>query len=152
MMSGIDIVHVPFRGTPAAQSALMAGDVQAMFDAIGSSVGHIQSGALRAIGDDAPAGAAGRSANRRCGPRLYGDRMARFRRPQGHAEGDRRAAQSRVRLSVQDHRLTACEAAALRSVFTPRAVTPRSRSPEHPNFQRAALRKRALHDPAQSLS
>jgi tripartite-type tricarboxylate transporter receptor subunit TctC len=50
MMSGIEVVHVPFRGTPAAQSALMAGDVQAMFDAIGSSVGHIQSGALRAIG------------------------------------------------------------------------------------------------------
>ena len=50
MMSGIEVVHVPFRGTPAAQSALVAGDVQAMFDAIGSSVGHIQSGALRAIG------------------------------------------------------------------------------------------------------
>ena len=50
MMSGIEVVHVPFRGTPAAQSALMAGDVQAMFDAIGSSVGQIQSGALRAIG------------------------------------------------------------------------------------------------------
>src|ERR1700730_2072806 len=50
MMSGIEVVHVPFRGTPAAQSALMAGDVQAMFDAIGSSVPHIQSGALRALG------------------------------------------------------------------------------------------------------
>jgi tripartite-type tricarboxylate transporter receptor subunit TctC len=41
MMTGVDVVHVPFRGTPAAQSALMAGDVQAMFDAIGSSVAHI---------------------------------------------------------------------------------------------------------------
>jgi len=50
MMTGIDVVHVPFRGTPAAQSALMAGDVQAMFDAIGSSVAHIQAGALRALG------------------------------------------------------------------------------------------------------
>jgi tripartite-type tricarboxylate transporter receptor subunit TctC len=50
MMTGIDVVHVPFRGTPAAQSALMAGDVQAMFDAVGSSVAHIQAGALRAIG------------------------------------------------------------------------------------------------------
>jgi tripartite-type tricarboxylate transporter receptor subunit TctC len=50
MMTGVDVVHVPFRGTPAAQSALMAGDVQAMFDAIGSSVAHIQAGALRAIG------------------------------------------------------------------------------------------------------
>src|SRR5262245_2675207 len=37
-------------GTPAAHSALMAGDVHAMFDAVGSAVPHIQSGALRALG------------------------------------------------------------------------------------------------------
>jgi tripartite-type tricarboxylate transporter receptor subunit TctC len=55
MMSGIDVVHVPYRGTPAAQSALMAGDVQAMFDAVGSSVPLIQSGALRAVGVSATA-------------------------------------------------------------------------------------------------
>ena len=50
MMTGIDVVHVPYRGTPAAHSALMAGDVQAFFDAVGSSVPHIQSGSLRALG------------------------------------------------------------------------------------------------------
>ena len=50
MMTGIDVVHVPDRGTPAAHSALMAGDVHAMFDAVGSAVPHIQSGALRALG------------------------------------------------------------------------------------------------------
>src|SRR5262249_39739979 len=50
MMTGIDVVHVPYRGTPAAHSALMAGDVHAMFDAVGASVPHIQSGALRALG------------------------------------------------------------------------------------------------------
>src|SRR5215475_8781020 len=50
MMTGIEIVHVPYRGTPAAHSALMAGDVHAMFDAVGSAVPHIQSGALRALG------------------------------------------------------------------------------------------------------
>jgi tripartite-type tricarboxylate transporter receptor subunit TctC len=50
MMTGIDVVHVPYRGTPAAHSALMAGDVHAMFDAVGSAVPHIQSGALRALG------------------------------------------------------------------------------------------------------
>jgi tripartite-type tricarboxylate transporter receptor subunit TctC len=55
MKTGIDVVHVPYRGTPAAQSALMAGDVQAMFDAVGSSVAHIQAGALRAIGVSATA-------------------------------------------------------------------------------------------------
>src|SRR5215475_3893014 len=31
MMTGIEIVHVPYRGTPAAHSALMAGDIHAMF-------------------------------------------------------------------------------------------------------------------------
>ena len=55
MMTGIDIVHVPYRGTPAAQSALMAGDVHAMFDAVGSSVPHIQAGALHALGVTATA-------------------------------------------------------------------------------------------------
>ena len=41
---------MPYRGTPAAHSALMAGDVQAFFDAVGSSVPHIQSRSLRALG------------------------------------------------------------------------------------------------------
>ena len=49
MMTGIDVVHVPYR-TPAAHSALLAGDVHAMFDAIGSAVPQIQEGALRALG------------------------------------------------------------------------------------------------------
>ena len=49
-MTGIEDVHVPYRGTPAAHSALIAGDVHAMFDAIGSSMAHIQAGTLRALG------------------------------------------------------------------------------------------------------
>jgi tripartite-type tricarboxylate transporter receptor subunit TctC len=55
MMTGIDVVHVPYRGTAAAQSGLMAGDVHAMFDAIGAAVPHIQSGKLRALGVTATA-------------------------------------------------------------------------------------------------
>src|SRR5499433_4513776 len=50
MMTGIEVVHVPYRGTPAAHSALIAGDVHAMFDAVGSSLPHLQSGGLRALG------------------------------------------------------------------------------------------------------
>ncbi|PWT87596.1 MAG: MFS transporter [Proteobacteria bacterium] len=50
MMADINIVHVPFRGTPAAQSAVMAGDVHASFDAVGASVPLIQAGSLRALG------------------------------------------------------------------------------------------------------
>jgi tripartite-type tricarboxylate transporter receptor subunit TctC len=50
MMTGIEFVHVPYRGTPAAHSALLAGDVHAMFDTVGTAVPHIKSGALRALG------------------------------------------------------------------------------------------------------
>ena len=55
MATGTEMVHVPYRGTPAAQSALLAGDVDAMFDAVGSSMPHIQSGTLRALGVTATA-------------------------------------------------------------------------------------------------
>src|SRR3954471_15189797 len=55
MMTGIEVVHVPYRGTPAVHSALLAGDVHVIFDAIGSSLLQIQSGALRALGVTAPA-------------------------------------------------------------------------------------------------
>ncbi len=96
MTTGVELVHVPYRGTPAAHSALLAGDVHAMFDAIGSAVPQIKSGALRALGvtaaarmpvlpDIPPVGD--------FGPRLRGDRLARHRRSQGHAARDRRAAQ-----------------------------------------------------------
>jgi tripartite-type tricarboxylate transporter receptor subunit TctC len=50
MMTGVEVVHVPYRGTPAAHSGLMAGDVHAMFDATGSALPHVQLGALRALG------------------------------------------------------------------------------------------------------
>jgi tripartite-type tricarboxylate transporter receptor subunit TctC len=50
MSTGIEVVHVPYRGTPAAHAALLAGEAHAMFDAIGSAVPQIQSGALRALG------------------------------------------------------------------------------------------------------
>jgi tripartite-type tricarboxylate transporter receptor subunit TctC len=55
MMTGVEVVHVPYRGTPAAHSGLMAGDVHAMFDATASALPHIQSGALRALGVTATA-------------------------------------------------------------------------------------------------
>src|SRR5262249_10043131 len=50
MKAGIDVVHVPYRGTPAAHSALLAGDLHAMFDAVGSAMPQIQAGALRPLG------------------------------------------------------------------------------------------------------
>jgi tripartite-type tricarboxylate transporter receptor subunit TctC len=55
MMTGIEFVHVPYRGTPAVYSALLAGDVHAMFDPLGTAVPQIQAGAVRALGLSASA-------------------------------------------------------------------------------------------------
>jgi tripartite-type tricarboxylate transporter receptor subunit TctC len=48
--TGIDALHVPYRGSPAALAALTAGDVQAGFDTIGTSFPMIQAGKIRALG------------------------------------------------------------------------------------------------------
>jgi tripartite-type tricarboxylate transporter receptor subunit TctC len=48
--AGINTVHVPYRGTPAAFAALMGGEVHALFDTAGASLPLIQSGKLRALG------------------------------------------------------------------------------------------------------
>jgi tripartite-type tricarboxylate transporter receptor subunit TctC len=48
-MTGIDIVHVPYRGNAAAYADLLSGRVQLIFADIGSSLAHVTSGALRGI-------------------------------------------------------------------------------------------------------
>ena len=55
MASGIDLVHVPYRNTPAALTALMAGDVHVIFDALPSAMPHVKAGSLRPLGVTAPA-------------------------------------------------------------------------------------------------
>ena len=51
MMTGIEVVHVPYRGTPAAHSALLAGDVHVLLTPLRYYwLPQIQSGALRALG------------------------------------------------------------------------------------------------------
>src|SRR5262245_60005271 len=49
MMAGIDIVHVPYRGTSAALTDLLGGQVQMMCDNISTSIDHIRAGKLRAL-------------------------------------------------------------------------------------------------------
>jgi len=49
MMTGINMVHVPYRGGAQAITDLLAGQVQVQFDALPSSVEHIRSGKLRAL-------------------------------------------------------------------------------------------------------
>jgi tripartite-type tricarboxylate transporter receptor subunit TctC len=48
-MTGVNMTHVPYRGSPAANTDLMGGQVQVMFDTLTASLPHIQSGALRAM-------------------------------------------------------------------------------------------------------
>ena len=49
MMSGVTMVHVPYRGIASALTDLLAGQVQVMFAAVPSSIDHIRAGKLRAL-------------------------------------------------------------------------------------------------------
>jgi tripartite-type tricarboxylate transporter receptor subunit TctC len=49
MMTGVDMVHVPYRGGAPAIADLIAGQVQVMFDFLPSSIEHIRAGKLRAL-------------------------------------------------------------------------------------------------------
>jgi tripartite-type tricarboxylate transporter receptor subunit TctC len=49
MLTGVDMVHVPYRGSAPAVADLIAGQVQAMFDFLPSSLEHIQAGKLRGL-------------------------------------------------------------------------------------------------------
>lgn len=48
-ITGTRMVHVPFKGSGPALVDLMGGQVDMMFDQVSSSIGHIQSGRLRAL-------------------------------------------------------------------------------------------------------
>jgi tripartite-type tricarboxylate transporter receptor subunit TctC len=50
MMTGVEMQHVPYRGAPLALTDLIAGQVHVMFDNLPSSIEHIKSGRLRALG------------------------------------------------------------------------------------------------------
>jgi tripartite-type tricarboxylate transporter receptor subunit TctC len=49
MMAGVNIVHVPYRGSGPALTDLLGGQVQVMFDALPPSMEHIRAGRLRAL-------------------------------------------------------------------------------------------------------
>ena len=48
-MTGVKMVHVPYRGSAPALTDLLSGQVHVMFDNLPSSIGHIKGGALRAL-------------------------------------------------------------------------------------------------------
>jgi tripartite-type tricarboxylate transporter receptor subunit TctC len=49
-MAHIDIVHVPYKGNAAGLTALVGGEVQMMFSNLLTSMPHVRSGRLRAVG------------------------------------------------------------------------------------------------------
>ena len=48
-MAGVDMVHVPYRGSQPAVTSLVAGQTQVMFGDIPVSIGHIQAGTVRIV-------------------------------------------------------------------------------------------------------
>jgi tripartite-type tricarboxylate transporter receptor subunit TctC len=50
MTAGVDLVHVPYRGGAAMITDLLGGQVQVGFDVMTTSLPHIRTGALRALG------------------------------------------------------------------------------------------------------
>jgi tripartite-type tricarboxylate transporter receptor subunit TctC len=49
LMAGVEMMHVPYRGSGQALPDLMAGNVQVMFDSMPSSAGAVREGRLRAL-------------------------------------------------------------------------------------------------------
>jgi tripartite-type tricarboxylate transporter receptor subunit TctC len=54
-MAGVDMVHIPYKGSPPAVTDLLAGEVAAMFSPASSVVMHVKSGRLRALAVTTPA-------------------------------------------------------------------------------------------------
>ena len=49
-LAGVDIVHVPYKGSSGARTDILGGQVQMMFDAITTMAPNVQAGKLRALG------------------------------------------------------------------------------------------------------
>lgn len=49
-MAGVDIVHVPHKGSDQARTAVLGGQVDIMFDAISTIVGQVNAGKVKALG------------------------------------------------------------------------------------------------------
>jgi tripartite-type tricarboxylate transporter receptor subunit TctC len=49
-VAGIDIVHVPYKGTGPSYTALLSGEIQMLMSGVLGAMAHVQAGRLRALG------------------------------------------------------------------------------------------------------
>ena len=97
-MTGIRMVHVPYRGEAPALTDMIAGQVEVMFATLTGALAHIRSGALRLVavaGKSQVRIRAGCADHRRVGAGLRGEFLVRPRRPARHPGRDHREAQRR---------------------------------------------------------
>ena len=104
--AGIDIVHVPYKGTAPALQGLIAGDIQILIDVPSTMMTHVRGGKIKALGMFSPTAHRGcrRSADRRRSRRT-GDRVVDVGdvpRTAEHAARDRAAPVGRNRKSGRD--------------------------------------------------
>ena len=52
--AGLDMVHVPYKGGTTAYTALLGGEIDAMFDSLPAPLSHITAGKIRALGVTGP--------------------------------------------------------------------------------------------------
>ena len=99
-MTGIDMVHVPYRGGAPAMTDLIAGQVQVMFSNLPASIEYIRAGKLRALAvttADALGRASGCPDRRRVRAGLRGERVVwasarpRTRLPRSSTSSTRRS-------------------------------------------------------------
>ena len=50
MMTGVKLLHVPYRGNGPALQALLAGNVDVLFPSLASAIAYIKAGKLRGLG------------------------------------------------------------------------------------------------------
>jgi tripartite-type tricarboxylate transporter receptor subunit TctC len=49
MMTGVDMIHVPYRGSVAALTDMLGGQVQVLFDNLPASLEYVKAGKVRAL-------------------------------------------------------------------------------------------------------
>jgi Tripartite tricarboxylate transporter family receptor len=83
MMTGVSMVHVPYRGEAPALTDLLGGQAQVMFGPTSASIQYIRAGSLRALGGDQRdtlGWTAGNSDRGRIRTGFRGERLVRHRR------------------------------------------------------------------------